>query len=981
MAHEQLTLNRTTENIQKWRQAKSTFDLWAEQHEAAKTSYSQLHFHRFGNKAGRLLAKMCSGPRRPTRISALRAKTGSLVTSPAEISNLLVEYYTNLYKADPTDLPTTDLLLNKIRLPKLHHTQLETINAPITVDDIRFMIKNMASAKAPGPDGYTAEFYKMTRDFIPDTLKHVYAAMWDGGPYLPTGTQAHIKLISKKGKDPLLPGSYRPISLINVDVKILSKIIASRLAPLLPSLLHPAQSGFVSGRSATLNIRKVLMALEYAKTHPNQDIAIMSLDAEKAFDNISFSWLFRVMTQFGFSGPIMRFLLQMYASPTARLVTPDFISDTIPLTKGTRQGCPLSPLLFNLAIEPLSRILNSADGISGITLENHTLRSALFADDILLFSTDPITDFDRLKQLFSDFRLCSGFRINFDKSEILPLHPHLSSKWKHLSPLAIANQHITYLGIKIGREPSSLYSLNYPPLITKIVKELEAWGSLPLSLFGRCHLFKMVSFARLLYPMQTIPLLIKHSDIQKLQKALTAFIWSRKKPRIALQKLCLPKGEGGAGLPNMRFYNLACLLRQGLDWLTGGSKYSNLSLEEAMVHPYDLSAILHSNPNTLPPHLKTSVIIKDTVIAWRETRKLLKVPSSISKYLKIQGNPMFLPSIIHKAFGQWKLKGLTDVSSLYLNKPGKFKPFQTLMREYSLSPTHVFFYHQLISYLKSCSGPSTNPLETSCIDTLIKSNNYSISNIYSCLIQHQTRKYALKPFQKWSHLLDDESLPEKILEGYKTVRNLTASESWSETQFKIIHRAYFPFRFNKKDPTQAQCSWCNLPRPTLLHRLWDCNKIDAYWTKVITYINEVHKIQCTKDRLLCLFSIPPSSSSLTTVPQNIPHWAHLCLLVARRTIMSHWISATPPTLTMFKKALASLFHLERLDTITLNLRSTSRFFKRWRKYIEATFASQALIEIMNPFRYTKWYLTKDLTNSLGRLKIPPTPDSFTFNPP
>ncbi|PIO40484.1 hypothetical protein AB205_0190240 [Aquarana catesbeiana] len=336
----------------------------------------------------------------------------------------------------------------------------------------------------------------------------------------------------------------------------------------------------------------------------------------------------------------------------------------------------------------------------------------------------------------------------------------------------MATQHITYLGIQIGREPSSLYLLNYPPLIIKIVKELEAWGALPLSLFGRYHLFKMVSFACLLYPMQTIPLLLRHSDVQKIQKALTAFIWSRKKPRIALQKLCLPKSEGGAGLPNMRFYNLACLLRQGLDWLTGGSKYSNFTLEDAMAYPYDLSAILHSNPNTLPPHLKSSVLLRDTVIAWREVRKLLKLPSNISRYLKIQGNPMFLPSTLHKAFGQWKLGGLTNVTSIYHDKLGEFKPFQTLMREFSLPPTHVFFYHQLTDYLKSCCGSESDPLETSCIDTLIKSNNYSISNIYSCFIQHQAQKYCLKPFQKWSRLLGDNGLPEKILEGYRHIRNL-----------------------------------------------------------------------------------------------------------------------------------------------------------------------------------------------------------------
>lgn len=243
------------------------------------------------------------------------------------------------------------------------------------------------------------------------TLKHVFNVMWDGGPYLPRGTQAPIRLISKKGKDPLHPCSYCPISLINVAIKILSKIIASRLAPLFPSLLHPAQSGFVPGCSA---IRKVLMALEYAKSHPDQDVAIISLNAKKAFDNVNLSWL--VMEVFSFSGPIVHFLQQMYASSMARLVTPYLVSDTIPLTKWTRQGCPLSPLLFNIAIEPLSRILNSSDGVSGITVGNQIFCSALFADDISLLSTNPLADFDKLRELFWAFRVSSGFRINFDKN-------------------------------------------------------------------------------------------------------------------------------------------------------------------------------------------------------------------------------------------------------------------------------------------------------------------------------------------------------------------------------------------------------------------------------------------------------------------------------------------------------------------------------------------------------------------------------------
>lgn len=143
----------------------------------------------------------------------------------------------------------------------------------------------------------------------------------------------------------------------------------------------------------------------------------------------------------------------------------------------------------------------------------------------------------------------------------------------------------------------------------------------------------MVSFARLLYPLQTLPLLMKHTDVQKIHTALLAFIWQRRKPCIALQKLCLPKCEGGAGLPNIRFYNLSCLLRQGIVWLSKKSRYSNFMLEGALVFPFNLHAVLHSRLRALPQPLRSNLLIKDTVIAWREIRKILGLPSTISKHL------------------------------------------------------------------------------------------------------------------------------------------------------------------------------------------------------------------------------------------------------------------------------------------------------------------------------------------------------------
>lgn len=136
----------------------------------------------------------------------------------------------------------------------------------------------------------------------------------------------------------------------------MSLIIARRVANILPHIINPAQQGFIKGRSAVNNIRKVICALEQVKTHPSEDIAIITIDA---FDSIQLPWLFLVLQKIGLQGQIFTFFQQLYKSPTVLILTTGTLSAPIPLQKGTTQGCALSPLLFNLAIEPLLLYINS----------------------------------------------------------------------------------------------------------------------------------------------------------------------------------------------------------------------------------------------------------------------------------------------------------------------------------------------------------------------------------------------------------------------------------------------------------------------------------------------------------------------------------------------------------------------------------------------------------------------------------------------
>lgn len=149
--------------------------------------------------------------------------------------------------------------------------------------------------------------------------------------------------------------------------------MTNRLALIMPSLIHPSQAGFTIGHSAMSNIRKVLTVLEQEKINPTSDLAIITLDAEKAFDNVSFRWLRLALQRFGFDGPFLHIINAMYSAPSANVVATVHISKSIPLHKGTRQGCPLFPLLFNLALEPLSRYLLFHSNFHGVRVGQHEL--------------------------------------------------------------------------------------------------------------------------------------------------------------------------------------------------------------------------------------------------------------------------------------------------------------------------------------------------------------------------------------------------------------------------------------------------------------------------------------------------------------------------------------------------------------------------------------------------------------------------------
>lgn len=195
----------------------------------------------------------------------------------------------------------------------------------------------------------------------------------------------------------------------------------------------------------------------------------------------------------------------LYTDPLIRIRVNGIISDPFPIARGTRQGCPLSPLLFALAIEPLVVQLRSSSQLTGLRIGEFEERVSLYADDMLLYLQDPgpsLLEAFRLIQKFGDY---SGFRINWKKSSLFSIDEGVDVPLGSPIPLSTS---FRYLGIEIQLPISKFLEANLSPIVGKFREKVQRWQNLPITLMGRINLFKMIFLPKFLYILSNSPVFV-----------------------------------------------------------------------------------------------------------------------------------------------------------------------------------------------------------------------------------------------------------------------------------------------------------------------------------------------------------------------------------------------------------------------------------------------------------------------------------------
>ena len=143
---------------------------------------------------------------------------------------------------------------------------------------------------------------------------------------------------------------------------------------------------------------------------------IISIDAEKAFDKIQHPFMIKTLQKMGIEGNCLNIVKTMYDKPTANIILSGEKLKAFPLRSGTRQGCPLSPLLFNIVLEILATAIREEKEIKGIQSRKEEVKLSLFADGMILYIKNPKDSIRKLLELISEFSKVAGYKINTQKS-------------------------------------------------------------------------------------------------------------------------------------------------------------------------------------------------------------------------------------------------------------------------------------------------------------------------------------------------------------------------------------------------------------------------------------------------------------------------------------------------------------------------------------------------------------------------------------
>ena len=485
-------------------------------------------------------------------IAQLKLENGVIISDMKQINKEIESFYSNLLEtnlSNPDDFNEDfNAFVEDIDTPQLSPEESMALESNLTLDELKNVLKSFQNNKSPGEDGFSKEFYETFFDLIGIHLLNSYNEAFNNGQLSISQRRGVICLIPKDDSCLSELSDWRPLTLLNVDYKMLANVIGQRIETILSSLIHSDQTGFIKGRFIGQNVRLLNDIMEHTEAK-NLPGILLFIDFRKAFDTIEWNFIHKCIELYNFGPNIRKWLSILYNNVESGVMNAGFMTNYFKVSRGVRQGCPLSPILFVLAVEVLALKIRQDQSCRGIELPNgQNAKISQFADDTTLISQDTYS-LRNAMNIVNSFGVLSGLQLNKKKTKALWIGTLREKKTEPLE-FKCPKDPIRFLGTYLSHDAVGNDKNNFYIKLRKMETKLNIWLSRDLTLFGRTLLAKSLGLSQLIYTASMLS--VPEAVIQQTQKKLFAFLWKNKTDKIKRQVLFRPLSKGGLSFPCFR---------------------------------------------------------------------------------------------------------------------------------------------------------------------------------------------------------------------------------------------------------------------------------------------------------------------------------------------------------------------------------------------------------------------------------------------
>ncbi|CAM8877709.1 unnamed protein product [Rhodiola kirilowii] len=562
---------RTHEVIEKEASISKELEEWLAREELFWRQRSRVEWLKEGDANTKFFHEKASCRDRRNTIVRIKEE-GRWIEGEEEICRKAMLFYAELFRQDKVREEvdwSKELECMKVKLSDEAYHQFCT---PFTTTEVQEALFQLGATKAPGIDGFSALFYQKSWELVKEDVFQFALKFLNQGELNPEVNETLITLVPKV-KNPECFSDYRPISLVNVAMKIITKALANRLKNVLAQLISVNQSAFIPVRLISDNILLAHELMHYIKTRQEGGIGYCSikLDMRKAYDRVDWRYLEQIQLKVGFPVAWVEKVMKCVKTVSYRLKVNGLISENFYPERGLRQGDPLSPYLFVLCSDWLARSLEDQQShnlIRGIKVARTApmISNLMFADDSILFVRAEVDDIMRLKSTLVKYEELSGQQINLSKSEVCTGN-NVDGDRERLLRSILGMRSVMkiekYLGLPIcfSRRKSNIFSF----IESRIWKKVNGWKERLLSAAGKEILIKSVIHAIPIYAMSCFKFPVGFS--KRLFSLVAKYWWNDAKEGkfitwVSKDRICRPKVEGGMAFKHFDLVNDALLIKQ-----------------------------------------------------------------------------------------------------------------------------------------------------------------------------------------------------------------------------------------------------------------------------------------------------------------------------------------------------------------------------------------------------------------------------------